>query len=423
MNEPSVEHGPDVEGEAFAGALREAFARTDVPGAPPALRASLERLPSTVARDRNRPWRAAASGLPVALVAVVAVSVVGLGLAISRLEPAASPPTTAGAVTSAAPSAGSPPASGSTATAVGVIPWVDATPPVAASPTPRPVPAGTRSCAPADLAATAAWQGATGSMAGGVRVTNRGSTACAIDGPPRLAVIKAGSRILATHYVAANQADLGGGPPPGPGILEPGDVGGWWLLWDNWCGSNLTPTTVELTLPDGSGPVVARPAASRPAEVGSRPRCDAPGSPSTLTMTAFAHLPPEPPLVVAQPASTTIAAPTTATIGQVIAFTVTLRNLGDQPAVFDPCPTYTEDLIVGGQRLKPPTDRSYALNCTAMARALAPGASVSLEVRFPVPATVPPGLAELLWSLDPGGPFDIGTFGRVPIDIVAAPPS
>jgi hypothetical protein len=421
MNEPPVEHGPNGEADGFAGTLRQAFARATVPGAPPALRASLERLPSTVARDSHGPWRTAAARQPVALVAMVAVLVVGLGLASRGPEPAASPPLNSGAGPSAVPSTRSPAASGPIASVAGMIPWVDASPPVAASPTPRPVPAGTRSCAPADLAATAGWQGATGSMAGGIRVTNRGSTACVIDGPPRLAVIRAGSRIMATDYLAANQADLGGGAAPGPGLLEPGDVGGWWLLWENWCGSNLTPATVELTLPDGSGPLVARPAASRSVELGSRPRCDAPASPSTLTVTAFAYRPPEPPLVVAQPASTTIVAPATAVIGRDLTFTVTLRNLGEQPAIFDPCPTYTEDLIVGGLRLKRPTDQSYALNCAAMGRALAPGASITLAMRFPIPESVPPGPAELLWSLDPGGPFDTRAFGRVPIDIVTAP--
>jgi hypothetical protein len=121
-------------------------------------------------------------------------------------------------------------------------------------------------------------------------------------------------------------------------------------------------------------------------------------------------------------ASVTISAPATATIGQDVTFTVTLTNLGARPAVFDPCPTYSEDLIVaGGLRLKPPADRHYALNCPAMS-ALASGATIVLEMRYPIPDTVPPGPAELLWSMDPGGPFDTGAFGRVPIDIVSAPP-
>jgi hypothetical protein len=264
------------------------------------------------------------------------------------------------------------------------------------------------------------WQGATGSMGGGIRATNIGSTACAIDGPPRLVVVRAGSAVMKTDYVAADQADLSGGAAPGPGLLEPGDQGGWWLLWENWCGATLTPATVDVTLPDGSGPVVARPATGQPTARLGTPRCDAPGSPSTLMATAFAYLPPEPPLVVAQPASTTIVAPATAIIGRDLTYAVTLTNLGDQPAVFDPCPTYTEDLLVGGKRLKAPTDRSYALNCTAMAAALAPGATISLEMRLPIPGNVPPGPAELLWSLDPGGPFDTGSFARVSIDVVAA---
>ncbi len=112
-----------------------------------------------------------------------------------------------------------------------------------------------------------------------------------------------------------------------------------------------------------------------------------------------------------------ITVPSTATAGEDLTFTVALTNLGDWPAAFDPCPTYSEDLIVTGARLKPPADRHYALNCGAMPPALAPGATIVLEMRYPVPSRVPPGPTELLWSMDPGGPFDTGAFGRVPIKV------
>jgi hypothetical protein len=104
-----------------------------------------------------------------------------------------------------------------------------------------------------------------------------------------------------------------------------------------------------------------------------------------------------------------------------VTFTVALTNLGDKPAVFDPCPTYSEDLIVAGLRLKLPADHEYALNCSAIGSALAPGATVVLKMRYPIPNHIALGSAELVWSMDPGGPFDTGAFGRVPIEIVSAP--
>lgn len=259
-------------------------------------------------------------------------------------------------------------------------------------------------------------------MAGGVSVTNVSSSPCVLDGPPQLVVIRAGSRTMTTVY----HASVGGGPagtaPPGPGLLEPGDRGGWWLFWENWCGPALVPTTVVVTLPDGLGTTVAKRDPQNPTPgIGGTPRCDAPDGPSSLSATAFEYTPPEPPLVEAQPAAATISAPATATAGQHVTFTVTLTNLGTGPAIFDPCPTYSENLLVGGRQLKPPADVHLALNCQTIGAAVAPGATIVLEMRYTIPKSVAPGPAELLWSMDPGGPFDTGAFGRVPIVIVRAP--
>jgi uncharacterized repeat protein (TIGR01451 family) len=277
---------------------------------------------------------------------------------------------------------------------------------------------------PTDLTATAEWQGATGSMAGGIAVRNVSSSACVLDGPPKLVVIKASKTTMPTAYRASNTKGPGGGPPPGPGLLEPEDRGTWWLFWENWCGSrNLVPTTLLVTLPDGSGVIVATqdPNTNR-LGIGGKPRCDAPDHPSTLSATAFEYAPPEPsPPPPGQQASTTISGPPTALAGQDVIFTVAITNLGPKPAVFDPCPTYTEDLLLAGVRLKPPADRSYAVNCPAIGHEIAPGATIVFEMHYPIPATTAPGPAELVWAMDPGGPFDFGAFGRITIDIVSAP--
>jgi len=402
------------------GRLRRAFSDARPPGAPEALRASLERLPAVARRPRVvLPW-ATARGLASATVVIVAVVLAG-SVVVGRLSgPAGTAPPIGSSGPSTTASAETPSATGPLGSPPAAIPWVDATPPPQpARPTPRPVPPTTRVCAPGDLTATAEWQGATGSMAGGIGVTNVSPTACVLDGPPRLALIIAGSTTMPTAY-SASLVLPGGTTPPGPGLLEPGDQGRWWLSWTNWCGGDLVPTTLAVTLPDGSGTVAAVPASSPPGPgMSGKPRCDAPGAPSSLTVTAFEYQPPEPAPVEQQPASTTITAPPTARIGQDVTFTVALTNLGDKAASFDPCPTYSEDLIVAGRRLKPPADRDYALNCSVIESALAPGGTILLEMRYRIPATVPPGSAELLWSMDPGGPFDTGAFGRVPIDIVS----
>jgi hypothetical protein len=150
------------------------------------------------------------------------------------------------------------------------------------------------------------------------------------------------------------------------------------------------------------------------------------GTPGGMTVIPWAsatpppHQPVEPPLPEAQPASTRITAPQTAVIGEDVTFTVALTNLGNKPAVFDPCPSYSEDVLIAGSRLTPPADHDYALNCSAIAGTLAPGATVVLEMRYPIPSYAAAGPAVLLWSMDPGGPFDTGAFGRIPIELVHA---
>ena len=437
MNEPPAEPGRSIDpgplgsrarpewgrssGHAeLEGRLRDAFSEARPPAAPNTLRASLELLPATAGPPRVLARWSLARGLASVAMVITALTFVGV-LVASRLPGLGAPVSPIGSAGSTATgSAATPAATAPPATTPAVIPWADATPPPQpARPTPRPVPPGTRVCTPADLSATAAWLGATGSMAGSIDVTNVSSTACVLDGPPKLVAIRAGATTLPTVYVAIAGAGLGLPTPPGPGLLEPGDHGGWWLSWTNWCGQDLVPTAAEITLPDGKGPVVAVSGATATGPgIGGKPRCDAPRSPSSLTVMAFEYQPPEPPLIEAQPAVASITAPPTATLGQDVTFMVALTNVGTRPAVFDPCPTYTEDLLVAGSRLKPPADHSFALNCSAMEHELAPGATIVLEMRYPIPSQLPAGSAELLWSLDPGGPFDTGAFGRVAIDIV-----
>jgi hypothetical protein len=400
------------------GRLRQAFANARPPGAPDTLWASLERLPATAGRPHvARRW-AMARGL--ASVGILAVMALAGALVVGRLPGpvATAPPTTSELPTASTP-VQTPPPTGLPSLPAGAIPWVDATPPPATRPTPRPVPPGTRACVAADLDATAFWDGATGSMGGGIGVTNVSPTACVLDGPPKLVVIRSGSNVLSTDYTAVPTGGLSGRLAAGPGLLEPGDMGGWALTWNNWCGRDLTPTSVTVKLAHGGGTLVARADPSFPGfAIRGTPRCDAPDFPSSLSVMAFEVQQPEPEPPDSQPASATINAPPTAIIGRDLTFTVALANLGDQPAILDPCPIYSEDLVIGGARLKPPADRRYVLNCAAIGDALAPGATIVLEMRYPVPDTIAPGPAELLWTVD-DPPLDDMTPARVPIDLVA----
>jgi hypothetical protein len=291
------------------------------------------------------------------------------------------------------------------------IPWIDATPTPVPSPTPVAIPSGTEICAPSDLTAAAGWQGATGQMVGWLALTNVGQRPCVVNGSPRLIRMRSDTTILAPVTYQAGQ-DAGPGSATGaagPVLLRPGEGADAFLWWTNWC-SAMRPlvTSLLVTLPAGGSPVVASRASPGPGFFGT-PRCDQPTAASTFTAYAFVPEPPQTPAYEPAAASVSLSVPSSATAGGDLAFFVTLTNRGTTPAVLTPCPTYTEDLIVGGRALKPPAPQQFLLNCAAIGNALAPGASVVLQMRYAVPPALTPGPVELVWGMDPGGPFDAST--------------
>ena len=292
-----------------------------------------------------------------------------------------------------------------------IIPWTDAAPTPVLSPTAMAIPPGTPTCVPGDLTATAGWQGATGSMAGWLGLTNVGNHTCVVNGSPRLIQLRAGDAILdAVTYEAGKDAGPGDSTGvAGPVLLRPGDQAGAFLLWTNWCPEMIPAVSALLvTLPSGGSPLVAGPTSPGPGFFGT-PRCDQPMMGSTFTAYAFVPVAPPTPPYEPQAASVSLSVPSTATAGRDLAFTVTLANRGAAPAVLSPCPTYTEDLIVAGSALKPPAPQQFLLNCAAIGAALAPGASVTLQMHYAVPASIHSGPVELIWGLDPGGAFDAST--------------
>jgi Protein of unknown function (DUF4232) len=170
--------------------------------------------------------------------------------------------------------------------AVGVIPWIDATPAPSPTPEPTPDPASLAVCQPVDLVLVAGgWGGATGSLAGGVELLDVSQNPCHIGGPYAVELLDASGAVIAA-----------GGAGPGSGTdlvaLAPGGGVTATMVWSNWCAAPPPmPLHVRLTLPGAAAPLTA--------EVRERagglavPRCDAPGSASAIGVpTPFA--PPEP---------------------------------------------------------------------------------------------------------------------------------
>ena len=178
-------------------------------------------------------------------------------------------------------------------------------------------------------------------------------------------------------------------------------------------------TSLLVTLPAGTNPIEAGPASPGPGFFGA-PRCDQPTTGSTFSAWAFVPLPPQAQPAEPVAASVSLSVPASVTGGGDLAFLVTLTNRGAQPAVLSPCPTYTEDLIVDGRALKPPAPQQFLLNCAAIGPALAPGASIVLQMHYAVPRALSPGPVELVWGMDPGGPFDATTaIARASLTVVA----
>jgi Protein of unknown function (DUF4232) len=371
-------------------------------------------LPAMVDRVRLR-WR------PTLVAQIASLALAGCGNSVTSPAPPQSPLPPATALTSPGVT-GSP--SGS------IIPWIDSAPTPVPSPTAVPIPSGTETCVPGDLTASAGWQGGSGQMLGWLTLTNVGQRPCVVNGSPRLIQMRAGDVTLdAVTYKAGKDAGPGNSTGvAGPVLVRPGDQAGAFLWWTNWC-PEMRPavSAVLVTLPSGGSPIVAGPTSPGPGYFGT-PRCDQPSSGSTVTAYAFVPVPPPTPEYEPQAASVVLSVPPTATAGGDLAFTVTLANRGTNPAVLSPCPTYTEDLIVYGSALKPPASQQFLLNCAAIGPALAPGASVTLQMHYAVPAALPAALpvyaqagpVELVWGLDPGGPFDASTaVRRASISIVA----
>jgi hypothetical protein len=137
-------------------------------------------------------------------------------------------------------------------------------------------PKSVRQCRASYLRASLFLQGASGSMLGGVRVTNRTGKACTIAGLPkaRLAGV-----VRKTHYATVfHLGGRGGLPGSGPAtVLHSGWSATTYMQWWNWC--RKTRPTIVLVLPRKGGTLRLHPQGT--------PRCDAPAKVTTLVVTPF----------------------------------------------------------------------------------------------------------------------------------------
>jgi hypothetical protein len=290
-----------------------------------------------------------------------------------------------------------------------LVPWTDE--PVAELAAPDGAPAAP--CGASQLRSSkggftfqAAVVGATGSVA----LRNASGAPCRLTGRPTVRFVGA------PKAPKQRQVSLPPQPPQFPRVRRPSS----WLLslapgrsaslaieWRNWCVPNaraaktrlIPPTAARVTLAGGRGSLDIPYNAVTP--------CEHPRAPSTIRVQPFQppSLPRSAPWT-SQVLSAKVltlageAKPLHARRGELLAYSVAIRNAGHATVGFDKCPFAVEMLAPAG------APEAHRLNCSA-ARPLAPRASLRFEMRIRVPAAAPLGPNGLFWELDPlgaGGP-------------------
>jgi hypothetical protein len=158
----------------------------------------------------------------------------------------------------------------------------------------RPAPSASSSavrvCSATDLSLTARWQGATGALAGGVRLEVTAPTGCALPGQLQVQLVDAQGQALLVNVVAApafcdDPQALTGCLSRTTVEVEPGQSVLVRFVWQNWCGPPPSGSVgVEVTLPAEPRPLSAPIVDSAGTPSVDTPRCDAPTAPSTLAV-------------------------------------------------------------------------------------------------------------------------------------------
>ncbi len=291
---------------------------------------------------------------------------------------------------SSATPAGSPPAATASTLAEGLadgehIDWVAKLPPPVGAPK---VPG----CATGALQARLDWDRSRGETAGvykttgTYKLTNPGA-ACALAQYGTISLFDAKLRPLQITQVGVSRPRQlpGSGTTPGVVQLGGGQSVQASVSWQNWCARFPNFVTLRVAL-DPGGTVSATQKAHAPS-------CTDPKAPSGIRLGPFTPPSPAPPL------SASLTLPDTVKAGQPLRYAVELRNDALRPVTLRPCPTFAETL----QSSVATFERRYVLRCEPVPGPIQPLASVSFDMVFDVPSTLPPGQYRVGWSIVPAG--------------------
>lgn len=132
-------------------------------------------------------------------------------------------------------------------------------------------------CRPGSLTAEASFQGATGSLLGGLEVMNVGPKPCALPERPTVRLSWAGKTLNVRRVQLAAR-------PVALRLLKPGAKAFARLQWSNWCGADMGMFRPRLLVTLGRVPAVLRVELHAPV---TAPRCDSSYEPSTLAVGRF----------------------------------------------------------------------------------------------------------------------------------------
>jgi hypothetical protein len=165
-------------------------------------------------------------------------------------------------------------------------PTLPPTPAPSGTGTPGPTPSSTVPataplCRASNLQAQGSWQGAGGSMAGGVSFVNVGKESCVVQGQPTIELFDQHDHRLS---VAASHPT----PPSTQAariLLVPHSTHASVLVqWFNWCGSDPGPVVAKVALPPATEFVTVAP------PIGLIPHCNNAASPSTIDVGSFTQI-------------------------------------------------------------------------------------------------------------------------------------
>jgi Protein of unknown function (DUF4232) len=285
-----------------------------------------------------------------------------------------------------------------------VVPWLGQRPVKASAHPPLASP-----CRGSALRARVFLQGATGSLVGGINLLNAGSAPCSLLGWPTVSFTGAAASTTPVQVkeLPRSPAPLNvlADPPGSLRALAPGKAASVSLWWENWCGPASVPTGSPGTSPDGLKLTLAG-GTSVVVPLAQAPRCDAPQSPSLLSVGPFApterHLPESSRL----PLRAAIVGVRPVRVkpglrafrvhrGELFRYEVAVTNTGRRAFRFagSNCPVYIEQVVPGPRRV-------YVLNCRP-AGTFAAGATVLFAMHLRIPAGAPLANTGLTWELAP----------------------